>query len=123
MLLMDKIMTLRKSKGWSQEELAEKLDVTRQSVSKWESGQSVPDLERIVRMSALFGVTTDALIKDEEEVAAAERAEDEAPVRHVDMEEAQRFLAMKQRNVPKIAWSVFACIVSFLPLILLSAAQ
>lgn len=123
MLLMDKIMMLRKSKGWSQEELAEKLEVTRQSVSKWESGQSVPDLERIVRMSALFGVTTDALIKDEEEVAAAERAEDEAPVRHVDMEEAQRFLAIKERNVPQVAWGVFACILSFLPLILLSAAQ
>lgn len=123
MLLMDKIMMLRKSKGWSQEELAEKLEVTRQSVSKWESGQSVPDLERIVRMSALFGVTTDALLKDEEEIAAAERAEGEAPVRHVDMEEAQRFLAMKERNVPKVAGSVFACILSFLPLILLGAAQ
>ena len=95
MRMMDKIMMLRKSKGWSQEELAEKLEVTRQSVSKWESGQSVPDLERIVRMSALFGVTTDALLKDEEEVAAAERADDEPPVRHVDMEEAQRFFAMK----------------------------
>ena len=123
MRMMDKIMMLRKSKGWSQEELAEKLEVTRQSVSKWESGQSVPDLERIVRMSALFGVTTDALLKDEEEVAAAERADDEPPVRHVDMEEAQRFFAMKERHVPKVAGGVFGCIVSFLPLILLTAAQ
>lgn len=50
---------LRKKYGWSQEELAERLDISRQSVSKWESGASIPDLERIVGMSQLFGVTTD----------------------------------------------------------------
>lgn len=49
---------LRKKYGWSQEELAERLDISRQSVSKWESGASIPDLERIVSMSQLFGVTT-----------------------------------------------------------------
>lgn len=51
MMLSEKIMTLRKKKGWSQEELAEKLDVSRQSVSKWESAASVPDLERILQIS------------------------------------------------------------------------
>lgn len=53
-----KIIMLRKKYGWSQEELAERLDISRQSVSKWESGASIPDLERIVGMSQLFGVTT-----------------------------------------------------------------
>ena len=59
MILADKIIDLRKKNGWSQEELAELLDVSRQSVSKWESAQSVPDMQRIIRMSEIFGVTTD----------------------------------------------------------------
>ena len=67
MILSEKIIMLRKKYGWSQEELAERLDISRQSVSKWESGASIPDLERIVGMSQLFGVTTDYLLKDEME--------------------------------------------------------
>lgn len=59
MILSEKIIMLRKKYGWSQEELAERMDISRQSVSKWESGASIPDLERIVSMSQLFGVTTD----------------------------------------------------------------
>ncbi len=59
----EKIMKLRKQQGWSQEELANRLDVTRQSVSKWESGASVPELEKIVRLSELFGISTDCLLK------------------------------------------------------------
>ena len=62
MILSEKIIMLRKKYGWSQEELAERLDISRQSVSKWESGASIPDLERIVSMSQLFGVTTDYLL-------------------------------------------------------------
>ena len=65
MILADKIIELRKKEGWSQEELAEKLSVTRQSVSKWEGAQSIPDLDKVVQMSRLFGVTTDYLLKDE----------------------------------------------------------
>ena len=65
MILADKITALRKKAGWSQEELAEKLGVTRQSVSKWEGAQSVPDMDKVVQMSRLFGVTTDFLLKDE----------------------------------------------------------
>ena len=73
MILADKIIDLRKKNGWSQEELAEKLDVSRQAVSKWESAQSVPDMSRIVMMSELFGVSTDYLLKDsyENETSAA----------------------------------------------------
>ena len=65
MIWADKITALRKKAGWSQEELAEQLGVTRQSVSKWEGAQSVPDMDKVVQMSRLFGVTTDFLLKDE----------------------------------------------------------
>ena len=65
MILADKITALRKKAGWSQEELAEELGVTRQSVSKWEGAQSVPDMDKVVQMSRLFGVTTNFLLKDE----------------------------------------------------------
>ena len=65
MILADKITALRKKAGWSQEELTEQLGVTRQSVSKWEGAQSVPDMDKVVQMSRLFGVTTDFLLKDE----------------------------------------------------------
>lgn len=64
MIFADKLITLRKKAGWSQEELAEKLNVTRQSVSKWEGAQSVPDIDKILQLSRLFGVTTDYLLKD-----------------------------------------------------------
>ena len=73
MILGEKIAALRKQNNWSQEELAEKLQISRQSVSKWESGASIPDLDRIVKLSALFGVSTDYLLKDEmEEIAWSE---------------------------------------------------
>ena len=70
MILADKIIDLRKKAGWSQEELAEKLAVTRQSVSKWEGAQSIPDMDKVVQMSRLFGVTTDYLLKDEIEIGS-----------------------------------------------------
>ncbi len=60
----EKIAMLRRQKNWSQEELAEKLMVTRQAVSKWESAQSMPDLDKIVQLSELLGVSTDYLLKD-----------------------------------------------------------
>lgn len=65
MLLSEKIMSLRKRNGWSQEELAQQLGVSRQSVSKWESMASIPDIQKIMSMSELFGVSTDYLLKDE----------------------------------------------------------
>ena len=65
MTLAEKIFDLRKKNGWSQEELAEKCAVSRQSVSKWESGQSVPDLSKIIILSDLFHVSTDYLLREE----------------------------------------------------------
>lgn len=65
MILADKIIKERKKLGMSQEELAEKMNVSRQAVSKWEGNQSVPEIEKILQLSRLFGVTTDYLLKDE----------------------------------------------------------
>lgn len=96
MILADKIINLRKKAGWSQDELAAQLNVTRQSVSKWEGAQSVPDLERIVKLSRIFGVTTDYLLKDELESEELNAAEPESTLRRVTMEEASRYLAIRR---------------------------
>lgn len=63
MSFAEKLMELRKQKGWSQEELGDKLDVTRQTVSKWELGATTPEMEKLAAISDLFGITTDELIK------------------------------------------------------------
>ena len=68
MNMADRIQYLRKTKGLSQEELADKVGVSRQAVSKWESEQSTPDLEKIITMSELFEVTTDYILKGIEPV-------------------------------------------------------
>ena len=60
----EKLISLRKSKGLSQEELGAELNVTRQTISKWESGQSYPDFKRLVLLSDFFGLTLDELVKD-----------------------------------------------------------
>ena len=66
MTFSEKISALRKQKGWSQEELAEKLMVTRQAVSKWESAQSMPDLDKLVQLSEALDVSTDYLLMGSE---------------------------------------------------------
>ena len=125
MILADKIIDLRKKSGWSQEELAEKLGVSRQSVSKWESAQSVPDMARVVQMSELFGVSTDYLLKDsiEQSDSLGTDAPDESAGRTVDMEEANAFLSVKELNARHVALGVLMCIVSPICLILLAGAQ
>ncbi len=112
MILADKIIQLRKKAGWSQEELAEQLQVSRQSVSKWEGAQSVPDLERILQMSHIFGVTTDYLLKDE--LGEPEYAEntDKTALRRVTMEEASEYLSLKKKEAPRIAFATFLCVIS-----------
>lgn len=73
MNMADRIQYLRKSKGFSQEELADKVGVSRQAVSKWESEQSTPDIEKIIIMSELFEVTTDYILKGIEPVSLTNR--------------------------------------------------
>ena len=122
MILADKIVSLRKKADWSQEELAEKLGVTRQSVSKWEGAQSVPDMDKVVTMSRLFGVTTDYLLKDEleEEPPCAAAEDEEPPLRRVTMKQASTYLALRKAAAPKIAVATALCIISPVTLILLS---
>ena len=67
MRLPDKIILMRKQNGWSQEELAEKLDVSRQAVSRWENGTALPDAQNVLQLSKLFHVTTDYLLNDDYE--------------------------------------------------------
>ena len=88
MSLAEKMTELRKKNGWSQEELAEQLDVSRQSISKWESAQSTPDMNRILKMSDIFGVSTDYLLKDEMVMLPEERCRNKKRKIHIDNEEA-----------------------------------
>ena len=122
MIFADKLIQLRKKAGWSQEELAGQMDVTRQSVSKWEGAQSVPDLEKMLRLSKLFGVSTDYLLKDEMEEAEHIGSSDDTPsFRRVSMEEANAFLSVKLRTAKTIAYAAFLCILSPIALLILSA--
>lgn len=122
MILADKIIDLRKKNGWSQEELAEKLGVSRQAVSKWESAQAIPDLGRVLAMADLFSVTTDYLLRDENEAptpAAVEDGASESSVRRVSMEEANAFLALCRKQAPARALAVSLCVLSPIPLLMI----
>ena len=125
MILADKIIDLRKKAGWSQEELAEKLAVTRQSVSKWEGAQSIPDMDKVVQMSRLFGVTTDYLLKDEIEMAEPTvNADDrQPPLRRVTIGEASDYLALRRAAAPKMALATMLCVFSPIALIGLAAVS
>ena len=113
MIFANKLIQLRKKNGWSQEELAEQMDVTRQSVSKWESAQSIPDYEKMIRLSHLLGVSIDYLLKDEmEEEEFSVSAEEESSLRRVSMEEANAFLSIKAATSKPIAYAIFLCILS-----------
>lgn len=121
MIFADKLISLRKRAGWSQEELANQLDVTRQSVSKWEGAQSIPDLEKIVQLSRLFGVTTDYLLKDELEEPENAPEDTAPPRRRVSLAEATAYLACRRAAAPRIALATFLCILSPAPLLALAA--
>lgn len=124
MILADKIIELRKKSGMTQDELAEKLGVSRQSVSKWESAQSTPDLGRILKMSEIFSVSTDVLLKDElnldNNITADSTAdvpnviETEPPLRPVSMAEASEFLEKNRKKSFLNALGVGICIISFI---------
>ncbi len=128
MILADKIAKLRKQNGWSQEDLAMKLHVSRQSVSKWESTASIPDLDKIVKMSELFGVSTDYLLKDkvEEEMSVpdlTELADTTAEKENgceVTLEQANRYMDLVEKAAVKIAAGVAGILLAVAVLILLS---
>ena len=121
MILADKIIRLRKKNGWSQEELAEKMNVSRQAVAKWEGAQTIPSMEKIVQLGELFGVTLDYLLKDEREMEEDAGTAKETSVRRVTLAEANEFLAWRERASIRIAAGVFLCILAVVPLLLLAA--
>lgn len=90
----EKLLTLRKAKDLTQEQLAEKLNVSRQSVSKWESGQAAPELDKIVAMSVVFDVTTDYLLKSSEI--------DDLSVKTEILEKQQEQMLMREQRQQKI---------------------
>ncbi|MCQ2578397.1 MAG: helix-turn-helix domain-containing protein [Treponema sp.] len=121
MILAEKILELRKQNGWSQEELAEKLDVSRQSVSKWEGAQAVPDLDKVLQMGELFGVSTDYLLKDDmEDDGKREDNYEPANKRTVTMAEADSFFKDTAESFRHIALGVMLCILSPVAIIILA---
>ena len=136
MTLSDKIIEERKKKGWSQEELAYKLEVSRQAVSKWESAGSVPDLQRIIQLADLFGVSTDYLLRDngqeskEGKPYTGEKSdfhretpepftEESRILSRISSEQADRFLEIKRLIAGQGANRVSMCIISPVILIVL----
>ncbi|MDO4484241.1 MAG: helix-turn-helix transcriptional regulator [Clostridia bacterium] len=123
MIFADKLIEQRKRCGWSQEELAEKLGVSRQAVSKWEGAQSTPDLQRVLQMADLFGVTTDYLLKDELEIAHPEAVlmEDNTvtSLRQISMQEANEFLQTRKTGSRLVSMATAMCVTCPALLILL----
>lgn len=122
MILADKIIFLRKKCGWSQEELAERMNVSRQSISKWEGAQSVPDLDKILKLCKVFGVSTDYLLKDEiEEPELKEDVYEPIDKKHVSAEYANEFMEQKRNSSLRIAIGACLCVLSPIPLLTMSA--
>lgn len=121
MILADKIIRLRKKNGWSQEELADKMNVSRQAVSKWEAAQTTPDLEKILQLGNLFGVTTDYLLKDELVDEEFVEGVAETPIRKISLAEANDYLEQRKNASVQIAIATLLCIISPILLFLLLA--
>lgn len=122
MTLHEKIYILRKKNGLSQEALAESLGVSRQSVSKWETGEATPEVNKLLSLSKLFGVTTDYLLNDEtEEENVSETAKNEMPSSDFEVTSVSESTPTKKgRNVRTLVIILLICIVlcMLLPLIM-----
>jgi len=116
MILADKIIKLRKQSAWSQEELAEKMNISRQSVSKWESANSIPDLNRIIMLADIFDVSTDFLLKDEYETFEAKVENKDSSVAQISMEQALKYVEQKMETSVLTTKGVMLCLCSVIPL-------
>ena len=105
MILADKIINERKKNGWSQEELADMLGVSRQSVSKWEGAQSVPDLQKILKLAE-----KDDIEPEGNPSYYVSESVDARPVTRVTMEEAGEYIELRKALLPRIGIGVFLCI-------------
>jgi transcriptional regulator with XRE-family HTH domain len=123
MILAEKILALRKGNRWSQEELAEKMNVSRQSISKWESAAAIPDINRILELAKLFGVTTDYLLKDDiEKMECSDECEIDNRMR-VSLQELSDFLKSRISYGRQIAFGVTLCILAPVLLILFGGME
>lgn len=116
MILANKIIRLRKQLGWSQEELAEKMGVSRQSVSKWESTNSIPDLNKIIKLAEIFDVSTDSLLKDEVEILEPFAEGTESGANKISLEHALQYVDSKMEMSALVTKGVLLCICSVIPL-------
>lgn len=123
MKLADKVFKLRKQFGLSQEELAEKMNVSRQSVSKWESAGSIPDLNKILLLAKIFGVSTDYLLKDDIEHSEGMTEVAEEKVAIVTLEMANQYVECKVKASRLISSGLLCVLCSPIPFLLLLAAQ
>lgn len=125
MILADKIIHLRKKYNMTQEDLAEKLNVSRQSVSKWEGNQATPDLNKVLKLSKLFGVTTDYLLNDDESIETEEEVAKEAELPKADfvsvsLNTAKEYLEEKSDFAHRIGIGVVLLISSVIPIVTLT---
>jgi len=121
MILAEKIVRLRKQIGWSQEELAEKMNVSRQSVSKWEGTNSIPDLNKIIMLAELFEVSTDYLLKDDVELSESLSGSSEMNTIQISLEQALEYVNNKRDMALLNAKGAFLLVCSAIPLFALLA--
>ena len=107
MNLSEKLIALRKKKSWSQEEFAEKMEISRQAISRWENGTALPDAQNILRISKLFNVTADYLLNDDDE------GETDIPLTEAAVEETKPAV----RKMKRLRW----CLIPAICLVLLAA--
>jgi len=117
MILAEKIVKLRKQAGWSQEELAEKMNISRQSVSKWESTNSIPDLNKIILLAEIFNVSTDFLLKDDNETFDSPTEIQNSTNIQISLEQATAYISSKMEVSSLITKGVMISLCSVVPLL------
>ncbi|MEG0375743.1 MAG: helix-turn-helix domain-containing protein [Raoultibacter sp.] len=106
----ERLYTIRKSRGLSQEELGQELEVSRQTISKWESGQSYPDFQRLVLLSDYFDMTLDELVRglDVQDVRDLNRTDERVASMFSDVEQGKDVVRKMWKTVCIIGWATLA---------------
>ena len=121
MILADKIIVNRKKLNLTQEALGEEINVSRQAVSKWESAQSIPDMEKIISLSNLFGVSVDYLIRDEIEDVEYLDSNQVSNTRKLSLKEVNTFFEKSYKSSKYVSLGVLLCILSPVTLMILTS--